>query len=190
MDGVGAYDHVLRSCILVKLMEVPRLRPLIPFVRSTCAQPTGYEWEEQHGTRHQVWQHEGGVRWAVHNALAQIQEQLRPGEHVFAFLEDIHAVSLRERTRTIFFLATEKLGAVPAARGQNPCGTGRASVLRILVELGEDVWNTAGITIFGTEFAQVACATRLEEEDKLWQAIKWIPDLQCAWQVLVQCAGF
>ena len=61
VDGVGAYDHVLRSCILVKLMEVPRLRPLIPFVRSTCAQPTSYEWEEQHGTRHQVWQHEGGV---------------------------------------------------------------------------------------------------------------------------------
>ena len=39
------------------------------------------------------------------------------------------------------------------------------------------------------EFAQVVCAARLEEEDKLWEAIKWIPDLQCAWQVFVQCAG-
>ena len=48
---------------------------------------------------------------AVHNALADIQEQLRPGEHVFAFLDDIYVVSLPERTRTIFNLAAEKLGA-------------------------------------------------------------------------------
>ena len=89
VDGVGAYDHVLRSSMLGKLMEVPQLRPLIPFVRSTYAHPTSYEWEDQHGTRHQVWQHEGGEQGdplmpllfclAVHNALVDIQEQLRPG---------------------------------------------------------------------------------------------------------------
>ena len=39
VDRVGAYDHVLRSSMLEKLMEVHRLRPLIPFVRSTYAQP-------------------------------------------------------------------------------------------------------------------------------------------------------
>ena len=48
---------------------------------------------------------------AVHNALADKQEQLRPGEHVFAFFYDIYVVSLLERTRTIFNLAAEKLGA-------------------------------------------------------------------------------
>ena len=53
VDGVGAYNHVLRSSMLVKEMEVPQLRPLIPFVRSTYAHPTSYEWEDQHGTRHQ-----------------------------------------------------------------------------------------------------------------------------------------
>ena len=60
VDGVGAYDHVLRSSMLGKLTEVPQLRPLIPFGKSTCAHPTSYEWEDQHGTRHQVWQHDGG----------------------------------------------------------------------------------------------------------------------------------
>ena len=104
VDGVGAYHHVLRSSMLGKLMEVPQLQPLIPFVRSTYAHPTSYEGEDQHGTRHQVWQHEGGEQGdplmpllfclAVHNALANILEQLRPGVHVFAFLDDIHVVSL------------------------------------------------------------------------------------------------
>ena len=30
---------------------------------------------------------------------------------------------------------------------------------------------------------------RLVEEQKLWGPVAWVPDVQCAWQVLVQCAG-
>ena len=45
-----------------------------------------------------------------------------------------------------------------------------------------------GMKILGTPVGTEA-AERLEEEDKLWNAIHWIPDLQCAWQVLVQCAS-
>ena len=37
------------------------------------------------------------------------------------------------------------------------------------------------------------CATearaRLEEEDKLWRVLSWVPELQCTWQLLVQCAS-
>ena len=207
VDGVGAYDHVLRSSMLGKLMEVPQLRPLIPFVRSTHAHPTNYEWEDQHGTRHQVWQHEGGEQGdplmpllfclAVHNALTDIQEQLRPGEYVFAFLDDIYVVSLPERTRTVFNLAAEKLGAgagIELHAGKTRVWNKAGECPPNVVELGDEVWNAAGIKILGTpvgtqEFAQAACAAKLEEEDKLWEATKWIPDLQCAWQVLVQCAG-
>ena len=32
-------------------------------------------------------------------------------------------------------------------------------------------------------------AERLVEEQKLWDALPWVPDVKCAWQVLVQCAG-
>ena len=106
--------------MLGQLLEVPRLRALIPFVRTAYAQPTSYEWEDQQGSRHQIWQHEGGEQGdplmpllclAVHNPLTAIQNQLRPGEHVFAFLDDIYVVSLPERTRAIFNLVAEKLGA-------------------------------------------------------------------------------
>ena len=49
--------------------------------------------------------------------------------------------------------------------------------------------NAAKIKILGTpvgsaEFEHEVCAARLAEEDKLWKAIKWTPDLQCAWRSL------
>ena len=30
---------------------------------------------------------------------------------------------------------------------------------------------------------------RVDEERRLWEAIPHVPDLQCAWQILLQCAG-
>ena len=51
--GIGAFDHVLRSAMLSKLMEVPQLQGLIPFVRSVYAHPATYAWEdEQSGSAH------------------------------------------------------------------------------------------------------------------------------------------
>ena len=47
IDGIGAYDHVLRSAMLTKLAEVPQLHGLIPFVRSVYASPTTYAWEDE-----------------------------------------------------------------------------------------------------------------------------------------------
>ena len=45
-----------------------------------------------------------------------------------------------------------------------------------MADLGPDVWNPLGWRIFLVE--------RLAEEQKLWDAIPFIPDLQCSW-----CAG-
>ena len=42
IDGVGAYDHVHRSAMLSKLLEVPSLQPLLPFVRAAYTEPTRY----------------------------------------------------------------------------------------------------------------------------------------------------
>ena len=45
IDGMGAFDHVLRSAMLTKVYNVFGLRALLPFVRATCGQPTEYEWD-------------------------------------------------------------------------------------------------------------------------------------------------
>ena len=40
IDGIGAYDHVHRSAMLGKLLEVPSLRGLLPFVRAAFLEPS------------------------------------------------------------------------------------------------------------------------------------------------------
>ena len=59
IDGIGVDDHVLIA-MLTKLVEVPQLHGLVPFVRSVYAIPTRCAWENEHGARWEVAQHEGG----------------------------------------------------------------------------------------------------------------------------------
>ena len=56
IDGVGAYDHVLRSAMMAKLLEVPGLRP----VRSMYSQLSRYVWQDEAEKAHEIRQHEEG----------------------------------------------------------------------------------------------------------------------------------
>ena len=63
-----------------------------------------------------------------------------------------------------------------------------------LEELGPLMRRLAGLKILGTpvgtpEFHAESTRERLEVETQLWRAIPWVLDFQCAWQLLVQCAG-
>ena len=63
-----------------------------------------------------------------------------------------------------------------------------------MAELGPDVWNPEGVKVLGTPvgsraFVDEVINKRLREEHKLWDAIPWVPDVQAAWQILIQCAG-
>ena len=46
---------------------------------------------------------------AVHNSLCEVKRLLLPGEYLFAFLDDVYAVSTPERTRAVHDLLGEKL---------------------------------------------------------------------------------
>ena len=46
-----------------------------------------------------------------------------------------------------------------------------------------------GTPVGSTQFVEEVVNKRLEEEAKLWEAIPFVPDLQAAWQILLQCAG-
>ena len=134
---------------------------------------------------------------AVHNSLCDVKRLLLPGEHLFAFLDDVYAICMPERTRAVYDLLSEKLLAGAGIR----LHTGKTRVWNQAGEcspgMGDfppEVWSPEGMKILGTpvgteEFEDAACEECIEEEEKLWNAIHWIPDLQCAWQVLVQCAG-
>ena len=60
VDGVGAYDHVLRSAMLERLLHMPKARAILPFVRLSCGSPSNYSWEDDVGTQRKVTQAEGG----------------------------------------------------------------------------------------------------------------------------------
>ena len=38
-------------------------------------------------------------------------------------------------------------------------------------------------------FVEEIVIKRLEGERRFWDSIPWVPDLQCAWQILLQCVG-
>ena len=68
-------------------------------------------WQDASGQCHEVQQSEGGEQGdplmpalyaiAQHPALAAVHAQLREGEAVFAFLDDIYVVAVPERIREL-----------------------------------------------------------------------------------------
>ena len=207
IDGVGAYDHVFRSSFLTKLHQVPGLRGLLPFVRSIYAQPTTYVWTDDTGAQHRIRQAEGGEQGdplmpllfslGIHDSLCAVSERLRPEDKVFAYLDDVHVASPPDRTRGAYNLLGEQLLAgagIQLHTGKTRVWNRGGTCPPDVVDLGEEVWNPAGIKILGTpigspEFVHRTVQQRLEDEGRLWEAIAWVPDLQCAWQILSQCAG-
>ena len=60
--------------------------------------------------------------------------------------------------------------------------------------LGPAAWSCDGIKVLGTPLGTAQCVStlmeeRIAEERKLWEAIPNVPDLQCAWQILLQSAN-
>ena len=126
---------------------------------------------------------------AIHDPLAEAQRGCGPQEHLFAFLDDVHATSdVPDRTRTLYDSLGTKLHAQPRIRfhtektrvwnGASLCPEGVA-------ELGPEVWNPEGVKILGTpvfsqRFVQEVVEKRLAEEQRLWDAVPTVPDLQAA----------
>ena len=54
----------------------------------------------------------------------------------------------------------------------------------------EPAWSEDLGTPVGTDdVVQTKIESRLEDERSLWEAVSWVPDFQCAWQILLQCAS-
>ena len=112
-----------------------------------------------------------------------VQEQLFPGEHIFAFLDDVCALSAPERTSAIYKRLEETLFATTGIR----LHTGKTRTWNRAGEIPEG--KMLGTPVGSEEFHFACTPERLAEEAVLWRAIPWEQDLQCAWQFLVQCAG-
>ena len=126
VDGIGAYDHVLRAAMLTRLSKMPEARKLLPFVRLSYAGVSSYTWFDEKGERHVVNQAEGGEQGdplmpllfsiGMQGALEHHAGQLQEGEDVFAFLDDVYILCEPHRVHTLHTLLEAALWSVAGIR--------------------------------------------------------------------------
>ena len=108
---------------------------------------------------------------AVNNALQEVQAELLPEEWLFAFLDDVYALSTPERCRKMYDLY--RLFHRAGIR-LHTCKTrtwNRATQdPERMEELGANVWNPEGLKVLATpvgtpRFHQAASEERLHKEE-------------------------
>ena len=136
---IEAYDTISRTSMLEGLREVPEANSCRPFVRQFYAQPSTYVWHDTNGQPDAITQAEGGEQGdplmpalfslAQKGALEAVQTNLEEGEVLYAFLDDVYAVSSPHRVRAIYDLLAQHLEAHTSIR----LNSGKTRI-----------WNTAG----------------------------------------------
>ena len=207
VDGIGAYDHVLRSAMLGRLYAMPTARSLLPFVRMSHAQPSSYQWFDESGEARFVIQAEGGEQGdplmpllfsiGIQAALEEVATALLPGEQLCAFLDDVYLLCDPSRVKVLYdFLAAAllRVAGIQLHQGKTRAWNRAGIPPEDIEELGPEVWQPCGITVLGTPIgSELYISEKMEEriakERTLWEAIPTVPDLQCAWQILLQSAN-
>ena len=207
VDGVGAYDHVLRSAMTERLLHMQKARTILPFVRLSYGSPSSYSWEDDVGTQRTVTQAEGGEQGdplmpllfsiAIHGALEEVPAHLEDGEQLCAFLDDVYVLCLPNRVAPLFKLLRESLDRVAGIRlheGKTRVWNRSGTAPEDIGELGEEAWQPEGLKVLGSpigspQFTTAKLRERVEEERRLWDAIPTVKNLQCAWQFLLQSAN-
>ena len=89
----------------------------------------------------------------IHDSLCAVSERLRPEDKVFAYLDDVHVASPPDRTRGAYNLLGDQLLAgagIQLHTGKTRVWNRGGTCPLDVVDLGEEVWNPAGIKILGT----------------------------------------
>ena len=207
VDGIGAYDHIFRSSMLGRLLEMPRARALLPFVRMSYAQPSQYSWVDEEGRHRIINQAEGGEQGdplmpllfsiGIQQALEEVAAAMVPGEQLSAFLDDIYLLCQLARVKLLFKLLERALlrcAGIELHQGKTKTWNRARVVPDNIGEVGDDAWQPEGITVLGTpvgseQYISRKMEERITKERELWSTIPTVPDLQCSWQLLLQSAN-
>jgi len=207
LDGVGAYDHVKRASIFRALLQRPELHALIPFTRLFYAHTSSYLYQDT-----LISQGEGVEQGdalapayfslAITHALQLAAAELKEGEHLFSFLDDVFVVASPARVVDIAActaaLIQEKAGIQPKlgkffaynTGGLRPTGVERWGVPDDL----ERAWRPQGVVILGTplgskSFINDFCEKRIKKEQKFLELLGRMQDPQVAFLLLLYCAA-
>ena len=133
----------------------------------------------------------------IHDALQSVHSQLADGELLFAFLDDVYVLAEPDRVRTLYNLleaAFREHCGIELNAGKTRAWNAAGSPPPDLEDLGAEVWDPHGIKVLGTpvgadDFVRACTTERVNSERDLLAALQEVPDLQSAWQILVQSAG-
>ena len=104
------------------------------------------------------------------------------------FLDDVCLLCDPSRVKVLYELLEEALSRVAYIQlhqGKTRAWNRAGIPPEATEELGEDVWQPAGITVLGKPWGR-SSTSRRRWKNALWEAIPTVPDLQCAWQILLQ----
>ena len=200
--------------MLEGLAQVDGGAATVPLVRMFHGSPSQYLWDDDHGVSHTIPQGEGGEQgYAMmpslfslgqRGALQAAHRNLREGEFLFAFHDDVVMVTARERVGPVYAAMQDSLLRhagirihVGKTKVWNKAGV-RPQICDVLERMARDndpsarVWRVSGVPlaeqgvkIWGAPFLKKVS----EKHQILFQRIPRLSDVQSAWLLLVHCAG-
>ena len=166
VDGIGAYDHVLRAAIMERLEKMPGAGSILPFVRLSYAPPSKYSWWDDDGQKRTVTQAEGGEQGdplmpllfsiGIQGALEEVSAVLQLGEQLCAFFDDVYALCQPARVKVIHDALVRALHRVAGIRLHqgNTRVWNKGGVQPDHVDtLGGDAWQPHGIVVLAPHLA-------------------------------------
>ena len=186
------------------------------------AVPLSPSWEDGTGTVHTIPQGEGGEQGDAlmpllfsvgqHSSLEAVGAQLRRGEHLFAFLDDIYTVTRPERVGAVHACLAHELrtrASIHIHGGKTKVwnqGGVRPQICDALEQIAQRdhprarVWRGSevptsqqGIKVLGTplghpDFIRQHLSDVSAEHERFLSRIPLLKDVQSAWLLLVHCA--
>ena len=141
--------------------------------------------------------------WGQHAALAEVSESLQDGELLLAFLDGVCVLCAPERAVDVFRLvesALDRHAGIQVNLGKTKVWNAAGVQPPRVEELGDSAWvggqppAESGVVVLGTPVGDTAFIQRwlhdkLGEELTFLDRIPLVPDAQCAWLLLLLCAG-
>ena len=236
LDGISAYDHVDRAAMLEGLAALPNACSLLPFVAMFYGHTSEYYWTDEDSEVWSIEQGDGGEQgdplmpalFAIgqHSALVSADSKLQNlmvthsanwveeqyfKPLLFAFLDDLYVVTVRDIARAAFDVVTSeveniagiktnlgKLQLYSEAGGSCPPGFDDFQAHRAI---DSPIWTmdapqleNRGIVVLGSplgsvEFCKAHADKRMQVEQQLLDWIPKIPTVQIAWLLLYFCAA-